>query len=253
MIFGNLMLQFFFYNITYLLNQWNIEYAPPKKNNLELQSYDNTAFKFNNSNLIIVTHKNNKNIVSGRINTKNKIEIQYGYIEILMKFSEGKGLWPAFWMLGNNNKWPLCGEIDIIEWVGWNEKNIYGTLHGPQYYGGNPYGSGPINIYNKSLYNEYHKYAIEWKPNNIKWFIDDILFFTASKNKLQKINKNYEWVFNDKFFYLILNMAVGGEFGGAFYNSNNYIYNYLPEYSELIIQYIKIYKTIDGYGEIKYY
>jgi beta-glucanase (GH16 family) len=259
MKYGILLWQSVFVNLTSLLNNWNIEYANKYKNNNELQRYDNSVINFNNSNLLINTIKNGKDIISGRINTFNKIEIQYGFIEIEMMFSNGIGLWPAFWLLGIESalnqthqcKWPICGEIDIMEWVAWNEKNIYGTLHGPEYHGINPYGSGPKNILNKSLANEFHKYAIEWKPNLIKWFIDDILFFEASNIELQKINKNYKWIFNDNFYYLIVNMAVGGNFGGAFRDSSNYIYKNLPNKNNLIIKNIKIYKTIDGYGLIR--
>lgn len=253
MIHGILLWQAVFINMSTLLNDWNIEIDPIGRNNNELQRYGDKALKFNNSELIISTIKNEHDILSGRINTRNKIEFQYGYIEILMKFPQGKGLWPAFWALGKDNKWPNCGEIDIMEWVGWNDKFIYGTLHGPNYYGGHPYSSGPLNILNKSLYNEYHKYSIEWKPDIIKWYIDDILYFTATKNHLVNINKKYKWVFNNKYFYLILNMAVGGDFGGAFINSKNYIYHNLSNYNELNIKYIRIYKTVDNYGLIKRY
>jgi beta-glucanase (GH16 family) len=252
MLLGILLWQANFSNLTTLKNDWNIESVSTGKNNNELQRYDDTVFRYNNSELSILTIKNGKDIKSGRINTKNKLEFQYGYIESEIKFTYDKGLWPAFWALGNDLKWPNCGEIDIMEWVAWNDKYIYGTLHGPYYNGGNAYSSGPINIYNKSLANSYHKYAIEWKPNIIKWYIDDILFFTATKEILEKKNNN-KWIFNNKYFFLILNTAVGGNFGGAFTNSADYIYKHLSNYNEMIIKYVKIYKTIDGYGNIKKY
>ena len=173
--------------------------------------------------------KNGNDIKSGRINTKGKLQIQYGYIEALIKFTGCKGLWPAFWMLGNSLHWPDCGEIDIMEWVGWNDSAIYGTLHGPGYCGGNAYGSGSKHITGRPLPNEYHKYAIEWKPDSIKWFFDDKLFFTATRNGLHQCKGNCHWTFNDRPFYLLLNFAVGGNFGGAFPNSENYIYQHLPQ------------------------
>uniref|UniRef100_A0A6C0EHH0 GH16 domain-containing protein n=1 Tax=viral metagenome TaxID=1070528 RepID=A0A6C0EHH0_9ZZZZ len=106
-------------------------------------------------------------------------------------------------------------------------------------------------MFNKPLYNDFYTYSIEWKPNIINWYINDTLFFTATNENLKKINNNYNWIFNDRFFYLLVNTAVGGNFGGAFPNSINYIYKNLPNYNEMIIKHIKIYKTIDGYGEIK--
>lgn len=254
MKFGLLLWEAIFLNITTLQKEWNIETSSSGKNNNEIQRYDNTAFKFNNTELIITTINNNNNdIVSGRINTRNKIEFQYGYIETSILFSDAIGLWPAFWMLGNNLHWPACGEIDIFEWIAIKSNLIYGTLHGVNYNGGHAYGSGGINKLNTSLANKYHKYAIEWKPDYIKWYIDDILFFTASKHELEKKNKNYKWIFNDKYYFLLVNMAVGGNFGGSFRNSKNIIYKNLPYYNEMKIEYIKVYNTIDGYGNIKIY
>lgn len=249
MIHSELLWEANFNDINTLKQEWNIENANPRKNNNELQRYSENVFKFNNSELTIITTKNGNDINSGRINTRGKIEIQYGYIEACIKFNNGTGLWPAFWMLGNNLRWPDCGEIDIMEWVNWNPNAIYGTLHGPNYCGGNPYGSGGCNLLNKPLYNEYHKYAIEWKPKCIKWYIDDILFFTATENELKRLKNNAKWVFDDRRFYLLLNMAVGGNFGGAKYSEQE-INSKLPNYGEFNIKYIKIYKTNDGFGSI---
>lgn len=239
-----------FSNRNTLEKDWNIESVPPRHVNNELQRYSHDTFKFENNELIIETIKNNHDIKSGRINTKGKIEFQYGYIKGLMKFSGNKGLWPAFWMLGNTNHWPHCGEIDIMEVVTWNPYACYGTLHGGGYCGGNGYGNNGNKKINEPLANNYHKYAIEWTPNYINWFLDDQLYFTATINDLHTHRNNSHWLFNDHPFYLILNNAVGGNFGGAFNDSENYIYNNLPNYNEFRIKYIKIYKTKDGYGRV---
>jgi len=240
-----------FSNFNELLKHWTIEYLPVGYVNNELQSYNNNKnINLYDNILNIKTLKNGHDIQSGRLNSKGKLEFQYGYIEGLMKFTEDKGLWPAFWCLGNNLKWPDRGEIDIMEWVAWNRTNIYGTLHGPGYCGANAYGSGPRNVLNKSFANEYHKYAIEWKPNSIIWYVDDIEYFRASHDELKHKKGNVHWVFNDRPFYFILNVAVGGDFGGAYKNSKQDILNNMRHENNFDIKYIKIYKTDDGHGNI---
>jgi len=189
---GNLLWSSSFDSKNSLLRSWNIESCGPGRVNDELQSYDYNNVDCINNELVINTVNDKVNIRSGRINSKNKIEVQFGYIEALIKFSPALGLWPAFWMLGNNGEgWPNCGEIDIMEWVGWNANCIYGTLHGPGYCGGNALGSGARNMFNQNMGNQYYKFAIEWKPNSISWFINDIQFFHTDANSfLQKeLNK----------------------------------------------------------------
>jgi beta-glucanase (GH16 family) len=120
---------------------------------------------YGNVGKIVVVHRD-------RLCRFGKLEILYGYIESSMKFSEDinvkTGLWPVFWMLGNNLNWLNCDEIDIMEYVAWNPVVTYGTLHGSGYCGGDVYESGACKILNKSLANEYHKYTIKWKPDVIK-------------------------------------------------------------------------------------
>jgi len=247
---GVLLWQSNFSNKAALDEHWNTEVVGIRHNNNELQRYSDDSFRFDNNELVITMSKNGNDIKSGRINTKGKLQIQYGYIEALIKFTGYKGLCPAFRMLGNSLHWPDCGEIDIMEWVGWNDSAVYGTLHGPGYCGGNAYGSGGKHITDRPLSNEYHKYAIEWKPDSIKWFFNDQLFFEANRNGLHHCKGNCHWTFNDRSFYLLLNFAVGGNFGGAFPNSENYIYQQLPQNNEFHISYIKIYKTHNGYGAL---
>ena len=114
-----------FSNMETLTKHWNIEVAPPRNNNNELQRYTNDTIKFENGELVLTMVKKDTAFKSGRINTKGKVEVQYGYIEGMLKFPSGKGLWPAFWLLGNGFAWPKCGEIDIMECVGWNEQAVY--------------------------------------------------------------------------------------------------------------------------------
>lgn len=147
---------------------------------------------------------------SGKITTYGKVTFQYGRMEARLKMPKGVGMWPAFWMLGydiKSNPWPSSGEIDIIEAKGVSPKTAYGTAHGPGYSGGDGIGGlTPMKTFN---YSGYNNYAIDWKPDQVKWLLNDKVYFTLNKADVG----DKEWVFN-KDFYLLLNLAVGGQFTG---------------------------------------
>jgi beta-glucanase (GH16 family) len=148
---------------------------------------------------------------SARLLSQHKQEFGYGRIEARTKVPGGAGLWPAFWSLGADIaevSWPQTGEIDIMEYVGRDPNTVFGTIHGPGYNGGNAYGD--IYRFNESVTNEYHTYAIEWQPNLIVWYVDGIEYHRATPSDVAP----NEWVF-DHAFFLLLNIAVGGNFGGA--------------------------------------
>lgn len=150
---------------------------------------------------------------SARLLTKNRFEVAYGRIEARIKVPQGAGLWPAFWMLGTDIdqvNWPQTGEIDIMEFVGRLPNRVFGTLHGPGYSGGQSYG-GTYDL-NQPLGNTYHVFAVEWQPDKIVWFIDGQQYFSATPNDAFLHGK--QWVFNHPFF-ILMNVAVGGNFGGA--------------------------------------
>lgn len=152
---------------------------------------------------------------SARLKTQDLQEFQYGRIEARIKVPAGKGLWPAFWMLGNDFSrtvgigvpWPNCGEIDIMEYIGKEPDLIMGTVHGPGYAGA--VGIGKWNRQNYNIADEFHTYAIEWEEGKISWFYDDVEYFSVVKADVGA----REWVF-DKPFFIILNMAVGGQLPG---------------------------------------
>ena len=150
---------------------------------------------------------------SARLLSKNRFEVAYGRVEARVKVPAGAGLWPAFWMLGTDIdqvNWPQTGEIDIMEYVGRVPNEIFGTLHGPGYSGGQSYGQS-VNL-GEPVANEYHTYAVEWQPDKITWLLDGVPYFTATPN--DPFLQGKQWVFNHPFF-LLLNMAVGGNFGGT--------------------------------------
>ena len=149
---------------------------------------------------------------SARLFTNKRFEIAYGRVEARIKVAKGTGLWPAFWMLGTNLDqvgWPQGGEIDIMENVGRLPNQVFGTLHGPGYSGGQSYG-GSYDL-GMPVGDDYHIFAVEWQPDQITWFIDGNPYFTATPSDDLLIGK--EWVFNHP-FYLLMNVAVGGNFGG---------------------------------------
>ena len=147
---------------------------------------------------------------SARLITNTKVDFAYGRIETRMKVAEGSGLWPAFWTLGTDIAqvgWPRCGEIDIMEFVGREPNEVFGTIHGPGYSAGQSFGDD--YFFEEPVYNDFHTFAIEWEVDEIRWYVDDILYHQATPADLSP----REWVFNKENF-LILNMAIGGNFGG---------------------------------------
>ncbi|MBN2083784.1 MAG: glycoside hydrolase family 16 protein [Anaerolineales bacterium] len=151
-----------------------------------------------------------RNYTSARLKTQNLHAFTYGRIEARMRLPVGKGIWPAFWMLGadiSQAGWPACGEIDIMEHIGREPNRVYGTVHGPGYSGGNGVG-GFATAADGTLSDSFHTYAIEWEPGGIRWYLDDREYFRVDPGMVSG-----EWVYDFPFF-LILNLAVGGDWPG---------------------------------------
>ncbi len=148
---------------------------------------------------------------SGRIRTKGNFSRAYGRFEARIKIPYGQGIWPAFWMLGDNAaKWPACGEIDIMENIGREPDTVHGTIHGPGYSGSKAIGT-PYKLPGGALFRaDFHIYAVEWTPESIRWYVDDALYETVTPADLPAGTK---WVY-DHPFYLLLNLAVGGRWPG---------------------------------------
>jgi beta-glucanase (GH16 family) len=145
---------------------------------------------------------------SARIKTQGLHSWKYGRIEARIKLPYGQGIWPAFWMLGDNNQgWPASGEIDILEFIGKTPDTIYATVHAPGYSGGNGVGSNLV-VSADALKNDFHVFAIEWQENEIRWLFDEQEYF-----KLTPANVPAEWIFDHEFF-IIMNLAVGGRWPG---------------------------------------
>ena len=148
---------------------------------------------------------------SARLISWRKAEFAYGRIESRIKVPQGSGIWPAFWSLGTDIdlvSWPQTGEIDFMEFVGRLPNEVFGTIHGPGYSGGGSFGN--TYTFDEPVFNDYHTFTVEWEPDLINWYVDGILYHTATPADVAP----NEWVFNDPVF-IILNVAIGGNFGGA--------------------------------------
>ncbi|WP_136152796.1 glycoside hydrolase family 16 protein [Flavobacterium sangjuense] len=148
---------------------------------------------------------------SARILTKGLFEQKYGRFEARIKMPWGQGLWPAFWLLGSDSdtvNWPLCGEIDIMEYKGQEPTITHGTVHGPGYSGATAITKS-YDLINNRFDTDFHIFGIEWGKNYINFYVDDVLYNQITPDKVTG-----EWVY-DKPFYIILNLAVGGNYVGS--------------------------------------
>jgi beta-glucanase (GH16 family) len=172
---------------------------------------------------------------SARLLSWHKTEFTYGRIESRLQVPDGEaGLWPAFWSLGTDidrNPWPGAGEIDFMEYVSRLPTEIFGTIHGPGYSGGASFGN--LYDFGEPVYNDFHTFTVEWEPNEIRWYVDDILYHTATPADVAP----NPWVF-DKPFFMLLNFAIGGNFGGTI--SPDLVF---PQ--EYLIDYVRLYQAPD--------
>ena len=213
--------------------------------NGEQQYYTNESknVRVENGNLIIEARKENRSgkaYTSARILSKERGDWTYGRVEVRAKLPEGKGTWPAIWMLPTDSEyggWPNSGEIDIMEHVGRQPNRVFGTVHTGAYNHG--IGTQKENhIDMNDVFDTYHVYAVEWYEDRIKWFVDDEHYGTfRNENKTSA-----EWPF-DKRFHLIMNIAMGGSFGGSEIDNS-----VLPQ--QMAIDYVRVY-SLDGAFKIE--
>ncbi|MEJ6792241.1 MAG: glycoside hydrolase family 16 protein [Lacinutrix sp.] len=197
---------------------WNYEIGTGNNGwgNNELQYYtDRTEnIKVENGYLLISANKeayNGSSYTSARITTQGLFEQTHGRFEARIRVPYGKGLWPAFWLLGSDcetNIWPQCGEIDIMEYLGDNPDTVFGSVHGPGYSAGEAV-TKEYTLENDRFDTGFHVFGIEWTPDYINYYVDDALY-----QQITPADVPGEWVFNNP-FYIILNLAVGGNFPGA--------------------------------------
>ncbi|MBK7379876.1 MAG: glycoside hydrolase family 16 protein [Ignavibacteriales bacterium] len=199
------------------LTKWEHEVNGDGGGNNELQYYTNlpTNSFIENGHLVIKAiyeDYQSRDFTSARMRTKYKGDWLYGRIEILAKIPAGRGTWPAIWMLPTDweyGNWPSSGEIDIMEHVGYDPNVIHGSIHTLAY--NHTIGTQKTALLTiPTAITSFHKYAIEWFEDHIDFFIDDTMYFTFTNE-----NKGWQYWPFDKRFHLILNLAVGGNWGGA--------------------------------------
>lgn len=194
---------------------WTHEVSNPGWVNNELQYYTNGKnSRVQRGKLLITARYENNEYSSSRLITRDKKIFNSGIVEVKAKLPKGNGTWPAIWMLGNNIdevNWPACGELDIMEHVGRVPGLIHSSIHNNSGYGATPY-SGKLNI--DQPYSKFHVYGMKWDNDSITFYVDGRKIYNY--NPQPKDSNN--WPF-DKPAYLILNIAIGGTWGGEVDNS----------------------------------
>jgi beta-glucanase (GH16 family) len=207
-------------------SKWTLETGGSGNGNNELQYYTNStrnASLDGNGNLVITARKNSDSALqcwygtcqytSARLNTARTFTQAYGRYEARIKIPRGQGIWPAFWMLGDDLAsvgWPNSGEIDIMENVGNEPGTVHGTVHGPGYSGGGGIGASYSLPDGKAFADGFHTFAVDWSPQAITWSVDGQTYQTRTPADAN----GDKWVFDHPFF-IILNLAVGGNWPGS--------------------------------------
>jgi beta-glucanase (GH16 family) len=205
--------------------KWTYDFGGGGWGNQELETYTNRAAnaQIKSGNLVITAQKEtftgtdgiSRDYTSARLKTQTKFTQTYGRFEARIKIPAGQGIWPAFWMLGNDidtNGWPKSGEIDIMENIGREPTMVHGSLHGPSSSAPTSDETSTVSLPNNANFaDDFHIYAVEWDPQQVKFFVDSNNYAT-----FQKANwpANGTWVFDHPFF-ILLNVAVGGNWPGA--------------------------------------
>lgn len=222
--------------------KWSFATGGSGYGNNELESYTNRAVNAQqrDGNLVITARKEDftgtdgipRHYTSARIRTKGLFSQAYGRFEASIKLPLGKGIWPAFWLLGDNSGsvgWPKCGEIDIFENIG-QPAIIYSTLHGPGYSGAHGI-SAKFNLPTEQAVDTgFHLYAVEWAPKDIKFFFDNKLIAERTPADLPA---GAVWVYDHPFF-MILNVAVGGNWPGNPDETTTF-----PQ--QMLVNYVRVY------------
>ena len=207
-----------------------------------IQSNARENARVENGRLVIEARREaweGRNYTSARLISKGKGDWTYGRIEVSAKLPSGRGTWPAIWMLPTGweyGRWPSSGEIDIMEHVGFDRDVVHASVHTLSYnHNINTHKTAKITVPNAR--SEFNVYAIEWDAQEIRGYVDDHLYFTFKNERLTNTAADYkQWPF-DKPFHLLLNIAVGGTWGG----SKGVDENIWPQRME--VDYVRVYQA----------
>ncbi|MCM3901486.1 MAG: glycoside hydrolase family 16 protein [Pyrinomonadaceae bacterium] len=229
--------------------KWTAEVGGWGWGNNELEYYTNRTANAHQSDgsLVIKAIKERftgpdgtREYTSARLITKNKFSPQYGRFEARIKVPYGQGIWPAFWMLGNDIDtagWPQCGEIDIMENIGREPSIVHGTIHGPGYSGADGLGSSFTLPNNQRFADSFHAFAVEWEPSIVRFYCDGILYKTLTPADLPA---GRTWVYDHPFF-ILMNLAVGGNWPGSPDATTVF-----PQ--SLLMDYVRVYQRVSPSG-----
>jgi beta-glucosidase len=235
-------------------NNWNYDLGGGGWGNFEAETYTNSpnnVFQDGNGNLVIRAIRDaSGKYTSARLQTGSPGASthttdgnwQFGRIEARIKLPFGKGVWPAFWMLGENIGtvgWPNCGEVDIMENFGTFNNNVStnnGTAHGPGYSGTGGLGSHIVLPFGEKVADDFHVYAIEWSQDSVQWFVDNVAYYKLTPASLPA---GKQWVFNQPFF-LLLNLAIGGP--NTFLGTPDPNAPFAPQ--DMLVDYVRVYQPM---------
>ena len=226
-------------------SKWRYDIGGSGWGNHELQYYTNSGenARIQGGNLVITALREpfaapdgrSFNFTSARLKTEGLFSQTYGKFEARIKLPKGQGIWPAFWMMGDDigsAGWPRCGEIDIMENIGKEPAIVHGSLHGPSSIEPTSDQTATITLpAGQKLSDDFHIYAVEWEPGTVRFYLDSTPYATFTAAQWPA---GGTWVFNHRFF-LILNLAIGGDWPG------------LPDTTTafpqtMLVDYVRVYK-----------
>ena len=233
-------------------SKWKHDIGGSGWGNNERQYYTNStrnAAHDGNGNMVITARRENPagynchygscEYTSARLLTADRFTQAYGRFEARLKIPRGQGIWPAFWMLGNDigsNPWPNSGEIDIMENIGREPGTVYGSLHGPGYSGGSALTTGYTLPNGQAFADAFHTFTVDWAPDSVTWYVDGNQY----ARKTPADTNGNRWVFDHPFF-MLLNVAVGGYWPGYPDGSTQ-----LPQ--QMLIDYVRVNAWTNGGG-----
>jgi beta-glucanase (GH16 family) len=225
-------------------SKWVIETGGEGWGNEELESYtDRPQNSFLQDGTLVIRALAGKytgpdhvtrNYTSARMKTFGKFSQTYGRFEARIKVPAGQGMWPAFWMLGDDIDkvgWPACGEIDIMENIAKEPAIVHGSIHGPGYVGKVGLEAPYVLPAGRRFSDDFHLFAVEWTPQSVAFFVDKEMYV---KRTPADMRAGWEWVF-EKPFFLILNLAVGGDWPG-----NPDATTVFPK--DMLVDYVRVYE-----------